>query len=146
MSSKIFKSSYMSDSSRLEIEASIASTSFHITHYTVVGEKSFMFDNTTAPALCLAILEAAGHVRDACSDNDADVAMEWLHSAIARQAKQSAEAKEQAELEAEALELYNTWREVNAYEALSSFSDGAPIGAMAEWLAVARRAREMRKP
>ena len=144
MSSKIFKSSYMSDSSRLEIEGSIASTSFHIMHCTVVSEKSFMFDNTTAPALCLAILEAAGHVCDACSDNDADVAMEWLHSEIARQAKQSAEAKAQAELESEALELLNASRESNRRPTVETFEGFEST--KQSWLAVARKAREMRKP
>lgn len=93
-----------------------------------------------APALCLAILEAAGHVRDACSDNDADVAMEWLHSAIARQAKQSAEAKEQAELEAEALDFLNVSREAKHLGPLDNFDEHTKDA----WLAVARRAREMR--
>ena len=98
------------------------------------------FENRTAPALALAILEAAGHVRDACSDNDADVAMEWLHSAIARQAKQSAEAKEQAELEAEALELANAFNKTD----WDFFPCNRTVEAH-QWLAVARRAREMSK-
>lgn len=102
-----------------------------------------------APALMQAIVECLpplpDFVRDGSHEAYMAVVVTYLDKAVRALEAETAEAKEQAELEAEALELYNTWREVNAYEALSSFSDGAPIGAMAEWLAVARRAREMRK-
>lgn len=146
MSSKIFKSSYMSDSSRLEIEASIASTSFHITHCTVVGEKSFMFDNTTAPALALAILEAAGYDDMADDANLADVhafnAMHKLQESVDTQERATAEAKEQAELEAEALELFNASRVVRGLVLIEWVS--VTKSERDEWLAVARKAREMR--
>ena len=146
MSSKIFKSSYMSDSSRLEIEASIASTSFHITHCTVVGEKSFMFDNTTAPALCLAILEAAGF-EDSSSGGritGARIAVGDLRRHVANLERATAEAKEQAELEAEALVLENARCEALEVGGFNSFDD-LPAHKQATGLAVARKAREMRK-
>lgn len=142
MTSKIFKSSYMSDSSRLEIETSIASTSFHITHCTVVSEKSFIFDNTTAPALALAILEAAGTPMNL--DVSLGKALYHLDAHVTLQDKATAEAKEQAELEAEALDLFNLWLAGFNYEGYSEWT-GENAELKGVWLAVARKAREMRK-
>ena len=98
-----------------------------------------------APALALAILEASGHT-DSSKGGIIDKvsnAMFLLKEHVKAEERNTLEAKEKAELKAEALKLYNAWREANDCEALSSFSDGAPIGAMAEWLAVARKAREL---
>lgn len=107
----------------------------------VSSHAGIAFDSTTAPALALAILEVAG----VAESSDAGVAAQYLRAHLTEQERATAEAEAQAKLEAEALELCNAWREANGYDALSSFSDGAPIGAMAEWLAVARCAREMAK-
>lgn len=104
---------------------------------------SIAIDPSHAPALALAILEVA-HGSDQPAPGKIGEAWSALYVHIAEQERATAEAEAQAKLEAEALELCNAWREANGYDALSSFSDGAPIGAMAEWLAVARRAREMR--
>lgn len=59
--------------------------------------KGVLIATADAPALALAILEAAGLVRDSCSGDDAEVALEWLHSAVARRER---EAKEAADREA----------------------------------------------
>ena len=138
---KTFKNSYMAAESSMEIEPSISGELFHITHVTGRGEKSFKFSNTDAPALALAILEAAGG-----TETDSPYmheAADNLRAYILIEEKVSAEAKEQAELEAEALELYNARISFLGGEALTSFEklnqDNKDM-----WLAVARKAREMR--
>lgn len=150
MTSKTFKSGYMSDNSRLEIESAIASASFHITHCTVVSEKSFMFNNTDAPALALAILEAAGVEPkmtqfDRVGDQEQlEAIADGLVGYIEAHKASTAEAKEQAVLEGEALALFNAAREgmalteYGSYEQLDNHS-------RRKWLAVARKAREMRE-
>lgn len=90
-----------------------------------------------APALALAILEVAG----IAESSDAGVAAEYLRAHMAEQERATAEAKEQAELEAEALKLFNAWRKscnlmiVEDWDIVPSFRS--------EWLAVARKAREI---
>lgn len=102
--------------------------------------KTFFLNPSDAPALCLAILEAAG-LRG--RSDYMDEAMDNLANYISESRANEAGAKEQAELEALALEMFNVW--------LKALGDaGYPDwnGEVAElkdtWLAVARRARELR--
>ena len=99
-----------------------------------------VFPPKDAPALALAVLEAAG----VGESSDAGVAAGYLRSHIAEQERAAAEAKEQAELEAEALELLNAHREATG-NPLAESLDGLLYNAKENWLAVARRAREMRE-
>lgn len=101
-----------------------------------------------APALCLAILEAAGYDDMADDANLADVhafnAMHKLQESVDTQERATAEAREQSELEAEALELANSAVLVVGnppYPSIGHMSDTS----LRKWLAVARKAREMAK-
>lgn len=143
---KTFKNSYMSAESSMEIEPSISGELFHITHVTGRGEKSFKFSNTDAPALALAILEAAGYDDMADDANLADVhafnAMHKLQESVDTQERATAEAKEQAELEAEAFKLRRAYLEGRAgFDSWNELTDAERD----HWLAVARKAREMAK-
>lgn len=110
------------------------------------GARAVRYTPDDAPALALAILEAAGYDDMADDANLADVhafnAMHKLQESVDTQERATAEAKEQAELEAEALELYNARILFIGGEALTSFEklnqDNKDM-----WLAVARKAREM---
>lgn len=92
----------------------------------------------TAPALALAILEAAGVESPYYNLGDA---VGNLRRHVEREARYAAEAKEQAELEAEALDFLNVSREAKHLGPLGNFDDHTKDA----WLAVARKAREMRK-
>ena len=107
------------------------------------------FDPASIPALALAELEAAGLTvakgdvkQDSFEDFMIDASLH-LKAALRLQERITAEAKEQAELESEALELYNARISFLGGEALTSFEklnqDNKDM-----WLAVARRARELR--
>lgn len=92
-----------------------------------------------APALALAILEAANHDMG----SEVSLAVEYLERYTEAVAEKEAEAKEQAKLEAEALELCDSARHAHGRFKIGNF------GLMKDaekttWLAVARRAREMR--
>lgn len=104
------------------------------------GESVDMIDlkTETAPALALAILEAAGEspLGEARWVNDAKYALGEI--AIFRSNKE-ADAKEQAELEAEALELFKTLMGVKGYENFT----WSEVASKDDWLAVARKAREI---
>lgn len=107
------------------------------------------FDPASIPALALAELEAAGY-KEAQGNETTEAAhhfgMAMLHLSlgIKEQDYITAEAKEQAELEAEALELLNVVREARGIKPHLTAGEASPE-AMNEWLAVARKAREMRK-
>lgn len=99
------------------------------------------FDTASIPALALAELEAAGLTvakgdvkQDSFEDLMIDASLH-LKCAIRLQERATAEAKEQAELEAEALELYRTF-----YCSDASWVD---VFKKETWLAVARKAREI---
>jgi len=109
-------------------------------------------DPSDAPALALAVLEAAGV--KASFDPDATFGtaehlghiQDHLQDYVNAQERAAVEAKERAELEAEALDY---WKAFNNATDLVSFddiqwSDLLPES-QAKWLAVARRAREMRE-
>ena len=99
-----------------------------------------------APALALAVLEAAGF-EDSSSGGHitgARIAVGDLKRHVKMQERATAEAKEQAELEAEALELCNEFIEDMGYDRVDSW-DGSVPSKKEAWLAVARRAREIAK-
>ncbi|MGP9528616.1 hypothetical protein [Glutamicibacter sp. AOP5-A2-18] len=98
-----------------------------------------------APALALAILEAAG-----VTETDSPYMQEAadnLRAYILIEEKVAAEAKEQAELEAEALELLRASQCIRTdgmYAYVPSFAELSDPS-KTKWLAVARKAREMAK-
>lgn len=112
----------------------------------VSSNAGIAFDSTTAPALALAILEAAGfkaefHATGTFQDGDC-----WQLENVAQVIKdylsikdaEAAEAEAQAKLEAEALELYKTYWSGN----VTGFSNEPNRD---DWINVARRARELNK-
>jgi len=96
-----------------------------------------------APALALAILEAA-YGSDQPAATKIGEAWAALYAHIAEQERTTAEAKPQAELEAEALELANTYLSSMGVDLRGSFDDMTPFN-QEHWLAVARKARELAK-
>ena len=107
------------------------------------------FDPASIPALALAELETAGHKEEQGNETTEaahhfGMSMLHLRLGIKEQEYITAEAKAQADLEAEALELYNARILFLGGEALTSFEklnqDNKDM-----WLAVARKAREMAK-
>lgn len=107
----------------------------------------------SAPALALAILEVAGYTecdkmaRDVARSHFGD-AVESLAVGVGEQVRATAEAKEQAELEAEALELFNTLQtEIHGnlgpnWIPVTEFPSNET---KRKWLAVARKSRELSK-
>ncbi|WP_139194708.1 hypothetical protein [Arthrobacter sp. UCD-GKA] len=106
----------------------------------------YIFDRDIAPALALAILEAAG-VKSAepmRSDRDffggdelgAEYAVMWLRNL----AKHNEEAADREELEGEALVIMNVYRQAASLKKRDSFSQIADPEA---WLEVAKHARTM---
>jgi len=106
------------------------------------SRRNINLDASDVPALALAVLEAV-FGDDQPAPNKIGEAWAALYVHIAEQERATAEAKGQAELEAEALELYRA-----AYDArgLASVSEFRLLSEKqkTEWLAVARKAREMR--
>lgn len=104
------------------------------------------FDPASIPALALAELEAAGF-EDSSSGGritGARIAVGDLRRHVANLERAAADAKEQAELEAEALELANSAVLVVGnppYPSIGHMSDTS----LRKWLAVARKARAMAK-
>lgn len=108
----------------------------------------FMLAPADAPALCLAILEAAGYSEEYeggnCWAGPLGQAMHMLRLETEAQERAIAEARERAELEAEAFNLYRAYMSV--HEPLNAIGDWHMLAERTKekWLAVARRAREMR--
>lgn len=111
------------------------------------------FNNDTAPALALAILEAAGvepvnhSVTGLGKPNWLEGIAHSLKLHIEHEAKATAEAEAQAKLEAEALEFLNVYRSISGGEPLKEWRQAG--GVQEHCLAIARhartrRAREMR--
>lgn len=113
----------------------------------VSSNAGIAFDSTTAPALALAILEAAGVVAKPSNDdpgtpgNLGRIAYQ-LMTHIEDAENITAEAEAQAKLEAEALELCNAAIRQEDGAIYDSFSQ-VPTPDL--WLAVARKARELNK-
>lgn len=108
------------------------------------------FDPASIPALALAELEAAGLTvakGDVKQDSFEDVMIDaslHLKCAIRLQERATAEAREQAELEAEALDFMNAVRDATGARPLGGFPAYAS-GIKAHYLIIARKARELRK-
>lgn len=102
-----------------------------------------------APALALAILEAAGYSEDDRKASNPLCVTEFasaiikLAEGIENQERIAAEAEAQAKLEAEALELMNVRLRASGTTVHLTKATVDPV-ALEGWLAVARRAREMR--
>lgn len=105
------------------------------------GARASRYTPEEAAKLGLAILEAAG-----VTETDSPYMQEAadnLRAYILLEEKVTAEARELAELEAEALELVNAHRKACGSPTATTWDD-LTLGAKENWLAVARRAREMR--
>lgn len=108
----------------------------------VSPNEGIAFDSTTAPALALAILEAAGWPEDDPRSATKQIMM-WLGDVVRTVERITAEAEAQAKLEAEALELENAGRDAAGADRIEELSEMGRAGR--EFiLAVARKAREMR--
>lgn len=106
------------------------------------GARAVRYTPDESAKFALAILEAAG-VEDSSSGGritGARIAVGDLRRHVANEERATAQAKELAELEAEALELYNVCMTGHN---LTSF-DGLGGALRDKLLAVARKAREMR--
>lgn len=97
------------------------------------------FNPVQGAGISLAVLEAAG----VAESSDEGVAAQYLRASIAKQERATAEAEAQAKLEAEALELLNAHREATGNPTVASW-DGFTSATKSNWLAVTRKAREMR--
>jgi len=100
-------------------------------------------DKDDAPALALAILEAAGAHKE--SQDFLGGAVEQLKFHIGEQERATAEAKEREELEAEALAFYLAYIEATGVNSAADSFDDLNSIAKEQWLAVARKARELAK-
>ncbi len=105
------------------------------------------FNPVQGAGISLAILEAAGYKEHSeanlgSSELLASYGLTKLRQAVQAQEREESEARELAELEAEALELCNAAIRQEGYVIHDSFSQ---IPTPDLWLAVARRARELNK-
>jgi len=135
--SKTFKSALDSPVT-LEVERETHPAGVYLT----IGQATILLGASDAPALALAILEAAGAHKD--SQDFLGGAVEQLKFHIGEQDRATAEARERAELEAEALELFKASGAYGSDRFFLKFSDLEETTQSA-WLAVARRARELAK-
>lgn len=141
--SKTFKSFLGENGSRrLHVDRRPEGTNLWVSDNSWESDYGITIAPSEAPALALAILEAAG-VTEADSPYMHEAA-DNLRAYILIEEKVSAEARERAELEAEALELLNAHREATG-NPLAESLDGLLYNAKETWLAVARRARELAK-
>ncbi|KUM31606.1 hypothetical protein AQ436_00250 [Arthrobacter sp. EpRS66] len=110
------------------------------------GTHAICFENRTAPALALAVLEAAGVEPDRepleCQVSLGTIVADLQGTIRYAEALASAN-REQAELEAEALELFNICAEAQGHSTSDSWETVRPIERKDAWLAVARKAREI---
>ena len=108
--------------------------------------KGFIFNGASAPAIALAVLEAAGYDDKADDMSQAESyafdAMHKLQQSVDEQERATAEARERAELEAEAFELATLYQGYGEWAKGLSFSD-LDEDSQKKWLDVARRAREL---
>ncbi|RKS19674.1 hypothetical protein DFO58_2176 [Arthrobacter sp. AG1021] len=147
MTSKTFKSAYPGRSNQsLEILRADNRVRVSVDHASD-GARGIIIAPSDAPALALAILEAAGYKEHSkanlgSSELLASYGMTKLRQAVQAQVREESETKSQAELEAEALMLANS--AVLAvgnppYPSIEHMSDTS----LRKWLAVARKAREL---
>lgn len=137
---KIFKSA------KSQMELRIVSTNEDLVRF-IIGMPDEIFSSIdispdSIPALALAELEAAGYDDKADDMSQADSyvfdALHKLQQSVDVQELATAEAKEQAELEAEALELANLFHGTD----WDFFPCNRTVEAQ-NWLTVARKAREL---
>ncbi|WP_404285412.1 hypothetical protein [Glutamicibacter arilaitensis] len=128
--------------------------SVQIRHYDAEHEssksKTFFLNPTDAPALALATLETAGVTEHdehetLLTNTHFAKAMYHLRCGIEEEERATAEANEQAKLEAEALELYNACKFPGEITRIAKNWDEIETGedVRTMWANVARRAREM---
>lgn len=134
--SKTFKST-MTDNRELEVDVIFSNPRLLIKE-SGNGRSGFVFAPSDAPDLALAILEAAGVPWNV--DTALGRAAVELDKHVTTEAKRTAEARELAELEAEALGLYLACFPNHAVHSFAQLRGKTGD----QWLAVARRAREMR--
>ena len=142
--SKTFKSAH-NNGTEVFVGGGITATNYQLVILDIgatIGKAGIYLPASEAPALALAILEAAGHGGSSESSRLMQ-AFDLIELHVKEQERITAEAREQAELEAEALELLNASRESNRRPTLETF-DGFE-STKQSWLAVARKAREMAK-
>lgn len=103
------------------------------------GARAVRYTPEESAKFALAILEAAG----VTESSDAGVAAQYLRARMAEQEQATAEAKEQAELEAEAFNLYRAYMAVQS--PMSIIGDWQMLAEITKekWLAVARKSREI---
>lgn len=117
----------------------------HVTlviNYKDAGRSGLTISHSDAPALALAVLEAAGCDWDRGRITNLGQAFSWLDKEVKQQERAATEAKEHAELEAEALGLAKAGCEAVGDESAQNLSDMTDKD-QRFFLAVARRAREM---
>ncbi|KAA0979907.1 hypothetical protein FQ154_01740 [Paeniglutamicibacter gangotriensis] len=96
-----------------------------------------------APALALAILEAAGIADKGFNESsDAEMAVAHLASHVGLERANAKEAADREALEVEALELFNALREANDNNLVDGFHD-IPASYQGTWLAVAKTSRTL---
>ena len=138
---KTFKSALNSPVT-LEVEESTLRQGFYLT----IGQNTILIAPSDAPALMQAIVECLpplpDFVRDGSYEAYMAVVVEYLDRAVRALEYETAKAKEQAELEAEALELYNARISFLGGEALTSFEELNQANKDI-WIVVARKAREL---
>lgn len=138
--SKTFKSAFEDSSYRLEVCKNAGAE--HVSLWILgcgLASTSIAIADKDSPALALAILEASGVESPYYNLGDA---VSNLRQHVEREAKHLAEAKEQAELEAEALELFKasgTYGSDRLFLKFNHLDDHIQKA----WLAVARKAREI---
>lgn len=145
MTSKTFKSVWNERTRLVHVMPVAEGVNIQVSDAVWNGQYGSTIAPSDAPALALAVLEAAGYeerqkgwdVRNSADENIAQ-AMRYLSKGIEIQKRTTAEAKEQAELEAEAVELFNANHGTNRTD-----WDHADRSVISSWVRVARRAREM---
>lgn len=109
-------------------------------------EAQIDFPVADAPALLQAIVECLpplpNIVRDGSYEAYMAVVVEYLDKAVRALELETFKAKEQEELEAEALELHNKYITELDFAPAESW-DGSVTRKKAAWIAVARKAREL---
>lgn len=145
---KVIKSAFEDSSYRLEV---CKYTGAKHTSLWILGSgsdaASIAIADKDIPSLMLELGEAAGVVPGlpALYEYGTPEHLETIQWHLAKytkaQAAIAAEAEETARLEAEALELYNSYRKESNYHTLSSWAGSELNREM--WIAVARKAREI---
>lgn len=145
MTSKTFKTAH-ADNKVLKVDKLFGNPRLLIKEFD--GDaRGFAFAPSDAPALALAILEAAGYSEEYeggnCWAGPLGQAMHMLRLETEAHERATAEARELAELEAEALELRNAFTLAIGGRSIDSFAEHSVN--KPGWIDAARRARELAK-